>query len=165
MSRLIHSPSQIVSLLQRRRMMGYGTGPGGPQEPLFLTGYGLGGGGTNLGPYYYVSSYELVWTAQPGATDYEVHEAINPPPFGAGTFSLRATTASLTYSRDTLAEWSSPPQPYFSFKIIALSGLQESNVLSGLAALPSPPPTYNYFRPGGVDTYLRFGTADTYIRP
>jgi len=39
MTRLIHSASQIVNPLQRRRMMGYGTGPGGASFVGALDGY------------------------------------------------------------------------------------------------------------------------------
>lgn len=131
--------------------------------PLTLTGYGLQGT-FDIGPDFYYDSYELAWTPQPGATSYDVYWAAYVGAFNPDDLELLATTESLTYSVATRSIWDNTSYLKLAFNVVALPGNEESNTIVGIAASPTPSPKYTYFRPGGVDIYLRPGSPNTYIR-
>ena len=107
------------------------------------------------GPGTASGDYTLTWTASSGATSYDLYSSRDDI-----TYSLLVNVAALTY--DVTFDF-----PGMYHYVIAKNGAASSAPSNTLyVALISPGPTsYSYFRPGGIDTYLRFGTSNIYIRP
>lgn len=109
------------------------------------------------GPGTASGDYTLTWTASSGATSYDLYSSRDDT-----TYTLLVNVAALTY--DVIFDI-----PGMYHYVVARSGVTlsaPSNTLYVALISPAPPSySYSYFRPGGVDTYLRFSTSNIYIRP
>jgi hypothetical protein len=133
--------------------------------PPVLTGWGEGGGGVDLEEYYIVA-VNLDWNEVASATNYKIFRAENPPPYGAGAYSLLDNETLLEY-RDSAVVWDGGSGPHYGYKVIATHGARESGYSNELIFSPAfvPPSSNTYLRPNGIDGYRRPGGADIYIRP
>jgi len=113
--------------------------PGESEAPA-LTGWGEAADGADIGEFY-VSAVNLEWTETPGATNYDLYRAENPPPYGSGTYSVLDSETLLTY-RDSTVDWAGGFGPYYGYKVIATNGAFSTPASDELifSALPLPPP-------------------------
>ncbi len=139
--------------------------PGESEAPV-LTGWGEAADGADIGEFYVVA-VNLDWTEIPGATNYDLYRAENPPPYGSGTYSLFDSETLLTY-RDNTVVWDGGNGPYYGYKVIATNGGFSTPASDELIFAPAavPPPAYStYLRPGGAFGYRRPDGTSLYLRP
>lgn len=131
--------------------------PGESDGPT-LTAWGEGGDGSNLGGQFYVAAVNLNWGSVAGATSYSVYRVEDPPPFGAGSYTLLTTTASLSY-RDAAVTW--PFGPFLGYKVVATNGgasSADSNEII-MESMPPPPPPSSKFLLNSGDGILLNATG------